>query len=290
MTLSFLLWALAPAALIAQPPAGIPLGTQDEAAGEYPRRAMSERPLFELFTSDDYPTRPLRRAVEGTVTFSVEVDSSGRVSGCRITATSGDSDLDRATCEIVRQRARFRPALDRSGRPMPDTISARVIWRIEHLPFDDYAPWNVVTAIVWSDPDPVCTETMSGVDTGRLSATECLDQFGDAVLAVRDARGGIELRIVDTFTPEGSAAFIPDSSGFGDRIWLEEVELTINVHGKVDSCDVIRAESFPLLPSPASRCEIYLHHGAAFEPLPVGESHLRRGRAVTAVYARISPE
>lgn len=262
------------------------------AAPDYPRRATAEPPLSTLFASDDYPVRPLRRAVEGTVSFRVDVDSRGAITGCTIAATSGDPDLDRATCDIVRHRARFRPALDARGRPVPDTVSARVIWRVEYEPFERYAPESIVTTLTWSDPDPVCSEIVNGQDMGRLSASECLGKFGDVVHAVAETRGSLEVRIVEQFRPGDSAAAEIDTSGLGDQLWLEEVELTIPPGGKVSECRVIRSEQTPFLSlfPMASQCDIDSAQDRAFEPLPEGASHVRRGRSLIAVYARRNQE
>jgi TonB family protein len=52
----------------------------------------------------------------GIVTASVTVDAAGRPQACRVTETSGHPRLDRATCALLRRRARFEPARDAAGR------------------------------------------------------------------------------------------------------------------------------------------------------------------------------
>jgi protein TonB len=39
------------------------------------------------------------------------------VSGCEITASSGNAELDAATCKYATSRARFAPAKDGEGQP-----------------------------------------------------------------------------------------------------------------------------------------------------------------------------
>ena len=81
------------------------------------------------FISDaDYPAGAIQRGEQGLVGFELDVDPAGRVSACRITASSGSASLDEATCRIMRERAQFTPARDRRGRPAPDLVSQRVNW------------------------------------------------------------------------------------------------------------------------------------------------------------------
>jgi TonB family protein len=70
-------------------------------------------------TPDDYPSRPLREGVQGTTSFKVTVGPNGRVTACEVTGSSGNAELDAATCKLVTQRAastRPRMAKD-SSRP-----------------------------------------------------------------------------------------------------------------------------------------------------------------------------
>jgi len=81
---------------------------------------------------DDYPSRPYRMGIEGVSRFHVTVGASGRVEGCTITGTSGDSDLDAATCRLVTSRARFEPAKDSAGNKVPGEYSSSIRWVIPH--------------------------------------------------------------------------------------------------------------------------------------------------------------
>ena len=68
-------------------------------------------------TTNDYPSRALREEREGTTGFRVSVGPDGRVTDCTVTSSSGHADLDQATCDNVRRRARFTPATDGEGQP-----------------------------------------------------------------------------------------------------------------------------------------------------------------------------
>jgi protein TonB len=81
-------------------------------------------------TTNDYPSRALREEREGTTGFRVTIGTDGRVTDCQITSSSGHADLDAATCENVRRRARFNPAKDGEGNPTTGTYSNRIRWVI----------------------------------------------------------------------------------------------------------------------------------------------------------------
>ncbi|MBV1689831.1 energy transducer TonB [Novosphingobium sp. G106] len=81
-------------------------------------------------TTNDYPSRALREEREGTTSFRVTVGPDGRVTDCSITSSSGHADLDAATCDNVRRRARFTPATDGEGNPTSGSYSNRVRWVI----------------------------------------------------------------------------------------------------------------------------------------------------------------
>lgn len=79
---------------------------------------------------DDYPPQALRDGREGTTEFRLLISTLGGVDDCIITASSGHDDLDEATCNRLKRRARFTPAKDAQGTPIPDTYSGHFTWRI----------------------------------------------------------------------------------------------------------------------------------------------------------------
>ena len=95
-----------------------------------PKAARPSNDSTRWITTDDYPAGPLRRGVEGTAGYRLSVASSGRVSACEIIASSGDVQLDAATCRFITRRARFEPAMDGSGAPVVGTYSGTVRWQI----------------------------------------------------------------------------------------------------------------------------------------------------------------
>lgn len=81
-------------------------------------------------TSADYPSWAIRYGLDGVVGFTLAVDAQGKVANCTITRSSGASELDRIACEKLRERARFRPAIDGDGSAVAGEWSNKVRWEI----------------------------------------------------------------------------------------------------------------------------------------------------------------
>jgi TonB family protein len=101
----------------------------DEAA----QAAMAKLPEREgkpFFRPDDYPDDLLDKGIQGSVGVLMNVDERGQLINCRAVETSGTPVLDEATCNVLRKRARFRPAISRDGEPMAALTYWRVTWQI----------------------------------------------------------------------------------------------------------------------------------------------------------------
>ncbi len=81
-------------------------------------------------TSNDYPSRALREEREGSTGFRVTVGTDGKVADCTVTKSSGSPDLDQATCDNIRRRARFTPATDGDGNPTTGAYASTIRWVI----------------------------------------------------------------------------------------------------------------------------------------------------------------
>jgi protein TonB len=82
-----------------------------------------------LFSADDYPPSALDNNEQGSVTVTLTIGPSGRVTGCGASG-SASSTLKNTTCRIVQARARFSPAQDANGSPMTSSYSQTIVWRI----------------------------------------------------------------------------------------------------------------------------------------------------------------
>ena len=100
-------------------------------SGSAPGSQVARGNLAGLFSADDYPADAQMRDEQGTVRVELEIDKRGRVSRCNVIDSSGSSSLDSATCRILMRRARFTPARDSSGRPVGDTYTQSISWRLE---------------------------------------------------------------------------------------------------------------------------------------------------------------
>ncbi len=88
--------------------------------------------LRTLFSADDYPAAAQAAGAEGTAQAELTIGADGRVVGCSLTRSTGNSALDSATCSILRRRAKFTPARDSNGNPTTDTVSTPpIVWRLE---------------------------------------------------------------------------------------------------------------------------------------------------------------
>lgn len=76
-------------------------------------------------TDRDYPRDASREKIGGVVETRFTIQANGRVSGCRVTRSSGDASLDATTCRLIEERFRFKPATNTAG----DAITSQYGWR-----------------------------------------------------------------------------------------------------------------------------------------------------------------
>jgi TonB family protein len=78
--------------------------------------------------SKDYPNRALIEGHNGMVSFRLDVDPTGAVTGCRVLYRTNPDDFADLSCKLLLQRARMTPALDAEGKPVKDYYIGRVRW------------------------------------------------------------------------------------------------------------------------------------------------------------------
>ena len=100
------------------------------AAAPIPTKAEPRAPLAHYVSTADYPPAALRNREQGRVAFALGIGADGRVNACRITASSGSAALDSATRRIMRSRARYTPATDMRGMPVPDADVGELNWTL----------------------------------------------------------------------------------------------------------------------------------------------------------------
>jgi TonB family protein len=97
---------------------------------EIDRIATPSKPINPAgwITFADYPPAALRDGLEGTATALMRADVTGKVQECRVVASSGTRVLDETTCKLFLMRARYSPALDKDGRPVPSWMMLAFRW------------------------------------------------------------------------------------------------------------------------------------------------------------------
>jgi protein TonB len=77
-------------------------------------------------TTEDYPARALRSGEAGLTRYRLVIGSSGKVTACEITGSSGSAELDRETCRLLARRGQFAPATDSTGAKVVGNYSGSV--------------------------------------------------------------------------------------------------------------------------------------------------------------------
>lgn len=111
------------------------LGAGDGGDGEGAGGADAVLIRGRILDSDDPrdPEAAQRRAIV-YLRFTVGID--GRVSDCRVTRSSGNTELDDLTCRLIIKRFRYRPARDATGRVVPEQIDGDHVWDVAQPPSD----------------------------------------------------------------------------------------------------------------------------------------------------------
>lgn len=220
----------------------------------------------ELWVSkDDYPVEALRRAEQGNVGFELMVGVDGRVSGCAITATSGSSALDAATCALLTQRARFRPATDVQGRAVPGTIRKRIGWQLPTLVAEPLEPLWMTTTVVLDSTGAVqrCTSergssmAMTPPDPcTQYKGRHAVEYFFDGKAFGAGTMTMVFQQDVDAAPPVASR--VPAREGGVRPFWTQVVRFSVDATGRAGNCtvrpagDAMRAcgSIGPFLPAP----------------------------------------
>ena len=84
-----------------------------------------------LVKADDYPDAAIWELQGGTVDMILLVNEAGRVADCTVNGTSGVAVLDAQACFVIKERARFTPAIGPDGKPARGMFRQRITWRIQ---------------------------------------------------------------------------------------------------------------------------------------------------------------
>lgn len=95
-----------------------------------PKAARAKGNMAGWVSDNDYPSADLRAGNEGRTAYRLSIDTSGKVTNCTVTASSGHPGLDKATCDKITSRGKFEPATGSEGERVAGTFSSAVTWRI----------------------------------------------------------------------------------------------------------------------------------------------------------------
>jgi hypothetical protein len=104
-------------------------GFDSQAHRTLTRRAAPAGNPGSWLSTADYPAAMLRAGRSAAVHFRLMIDEAGAPTDC-VVQTAVGSGFDELTCRLLRKRARFTPALDAQGRPIPSFFASSVSWII----------------------------------------------------------------------------------------------------------------------------------------------------------------
>lgn len=95
-----------------------------------PSRASPPHLITGAPADADYPSEARRNREQGTTRYRLDVDETGRVSGCTVTDTSGSRTLDAAGCRVFIAKALWLPAKDGAGNAVGASVSVPIRWQM----------------------------------------------------------------------------------------------------------------------------------------------------------------
>lgn len=85
-----------------------------------------------VFRPGDYPQDAMDRDQRGSSQLVLLIDEAGKVAGCDVLSPSGVPVLDVMGCQVIRERAKFSPALDAAGKPVRSTVvTPPIVWSLK---------------------------------------------------------------------------------------------------------------------------------------------------------------
>jgi len=261
------------------------------ASAQPARRAEPLQPLVQLISNSDYPVDAIMRDAEGRTRFELAIDQQGMPYACRILEPAKEPSLNRVTCDIFMARARFRPAVDASGRPVPDTYESVVEWRLPEE-VADLTPFEPSRTVVraYSTLEGVTHCEMREDDHvwPRLTRDQCLTLAGREIIdsAESSELPGV-LTMVTAFSPDGhTPEKDPETYGL---LSLEAIAaVRISSEGTVTYCQTVALYTgidVQGLPPPPDYCDGAGLRDVKFTPASSGGG-VRSGRFMARFYVR----
>jgi hypothetical protein len=94
--------------------------------------ALPKTPPKNWLISSDYPQNLLFQGAMGIVHYRLEVDEAGGVTACHVQMATKPAGFEGKTCDLLKKRAKFSPALDAKGTPTKSFYVNTVRWIIKN--------------------------------------------------------------------------------------------------------------------------------------------------------------
>jgi hypothetical protein len=102
-------------------------GIDAEAHHSISRRAAPKGFPGSWLNPSDYPSSMIRQGRSAAVHFRLMVDENGAPTDCVVQTPTG-TEFDKHTCNLLKKRAKFTPALNREGQPIRSYFVSSVTW------------------------------------------------------------------------------------------------------------------------------------------------------------------
>ncbi len=180
----------------------------------YPFEEEGGYDFSDCFNGGDYPLPAWEARQQGVVGVRVSIGADGRPTACEVAVSSGSVALNRATCDLLRQR--ILGADDREGRRVTGAVIAGTVsWALPDGPPRDTRP-DLLTYFSMDDyPASALRNEEQGtviarvdVDaTGRVSACTVTSSSGSAALDAATCRiMRVRVRFRPAMEPTGRPA------------------------------------------------------------------------------------
>lgn len=91
-----------------------------------------------IFTSNDLPAAAMQKQQPERARYQLFVDEKGAVAGCDVLVPGGSALIDTEGCQLLSERAKFKPAADAAGKAVRRVwTSPPVTWRTNQETFDN---------------------------------------------------------------------------------------------------------------------------------------------------------
>lgn len=225
---------------------------------DYFKRAVPPRLLSrELISEADYPPYALQLGEHGNVSVALTIGEDGRVTSCFVEKSSGYPVLDATTCRLLRMRARFIPARDGAGNPVPSGFRQSVGWRLPPEPLWPRTQWTSRVALAVGADGTIKSCAVESRSPVTSLTSECADfqRFGPRYFTLvrgADATGDAVIVFQTDFVVGRSPPTLPA----GARMVVRKASrFTIQADGTIASCAITEAAGSSDLAGPL--CQMF---------------------------------